>query len=60
MKAVDRLEQLGLVDHFMPAQRTVAILAVECVLAEAEGRAPVVRADLVPLIKSLREQFMRE
>ncbi len=57
VKAADRLEELGLVDRFMPAQRAVPLLAVRRALAEGEERARAVRPDLVSLVKAWRERF---
>jgi len=57
VKVADRLEELGLVDHHLPAQRAVPILVVRRALAEAERRAGLARPDLLPLIKAWRERF---
>lgn len=60
VKAAERLEQLGLVERWMPAQRAVPLLAVEGALAEGERRAAERRPDLVPLLAAWRERFAQE
>jgi hypothetical protein len=60
VQAAGRLEELGLVERYMPAQRAVPILAVARVLAEAEERARTARPDLAPLVAAWRERFERE
>jgi hypothetical protein len=60
VKAADRLEELGLVDRYMPAQRAVPLLAVQRALAEAEERARAVRPDVASLVKAWRERFDQE
>ena len=47
VEAVWRLEELGLVRGFVPAQRAVPISAVAAALEEARGRAPAARRELV-------------
>ena len=58
--AAGRLEELGLVHRFMPAQRAVPLLAVARALAEGEERARAARPDLVPLVKAWRQRFEEE
>jgi hypothetical protein len=58
--ATDRLEAVGLLDGWLPAQKQAPILAVAEALAKAEEMARRDRPDLLPLVGGWRERFAAE
>ena len=60
VKAAERLEEVGLLERYLPAQRSVPLLEVARALAEGEARARRVRPELSPLIAAWRERLREE
>lgn len=60
VRAADRLEQLGLVDGWLPAQRAVPVRAVASALAEGAARALERRPELATEVAAWRDRFRRE
>jgi hypothetical protein len=58
--AAERMEALGLLPGWFPAQKAVPLLAVAGALAEAEEQAHTARPDLVPLVSAWRERLRFE
>jgi len=60
VKAADRLEELGLLDHYMPAQRAVPLVDVAAAFVEGERHAQESHPELVRIIRTWRERLGRE
>ncbi len=58
--AAERLEELGLLDRYLPAQHSVPLRVVARALAEGEVHARELRPELVPLARAWRERFAEE
>jgi hypothetical protein len=60
VRAVERLEALGLVEDWLPAQKSVPILDVADALVRVEAAAREARPDLLALVSGWRERFAQE